>query len=898
MNKKYSFLLIMMLVVSPIFLFNNVEAKTTIEMTECEYTDNYEDWLKLSDSEKENSIEPAMCKNSDNFYNIKTGESTIGNASIDDNSFDLRDYGFDSGERSQQIAGPCWTFADLASVESNILVKGYELTDLSEAHLELATQNSLFTSLLPFNRKFASGGDFAQSIGYFFSRTGPVLEDEVPYSLVLNTKNGTSTATLNDISGFKPAFSVNDGASLSYDKGKCTDSAIESIKEYLISNGELSASMYYGSNFTDNKSYYYNSSSSSINHGVAIIGWNDEIKASKFKSSSGAVPSRNGAWIVKNSYGDSHYFYISYDDIIICSSSYGYYNVDKHVEDNTYVYDILGSDGNSYINSQNLDYFYTANVFEKLTDNTEELKKVTIATSYSSQKYDILYSSTGLLSDLKTIYSGESEKIGLTTINFSNIKITNDKFAIAVKYYAVDEKNKIPCYYKNDDNLLSVEAGKSFMSTDGVSWSNFASSSYGNYYASIKAYTDNIDEINNEFNAIFTYLDDTGVISIGSQSTSCSTSSSSCEITLPAINVASDYEVLGWYQDVDGKNKAGNVGDKYQISSNTTLYALAKKTTTTYTSKFEMTEGVKSISKSSASCNTTTGKCNIVLPTIETESSYEVLGWYTASTGGEKVGNAGEIYELSNNITLYSRAVIKQNLSGSDSDSSQQKLEVNFIIGSDIENIGENKLLCTPSNGLCEIILPTIKAKDGYKVLGWFEDIAGNNKIGNAGDKYQVSSNITLYALAKKVITTYTVNFKTTEGIKSISKMSIACETTGVSCEVVLPTIEVKSGYSAIGFYTAETAGEKVGNSGDKYIINNDMTLYPRTLAVSNEDKSISNDFELVVNKNPNNIDFKEDASNPTTSDNRNYAILTVLLILLVVSIYVYNKKLKNKNVF
>ena len=62
----------------------------------------------------------------------------------------------------------------------------------------------------------------------------------------------------------------------------------------------------------DGELAYYNPKGD-INHEIAIIGWNDSFPASNFRT----IPSRDGAWLALNSYGDQltggGYMWISYD---------------------------------------------------------------------------------------------------------------------------------------------------------------------------------------------------------------------------------------------------------------------------------------------------------------------------------------------------------------------------------------------------------------------------------------------------------------------------------------------------------------------------------------------------------------------------------------------------------
>ena len=74
--------------------------------------------------------------------------------------------------------------------------------------------------------------------------------------------------------------------------------------------GAPGGSSYYNASTT---SYYYNGTLST-NHGVLIVGWDDNYSAANFAT----TPPGNGAFIVKNSWGaawgSSGYFYVSYYD--------------------------------------------------------------------------------------------------------------------------------------------------------------------------------------------------------------------------------------------------------------------------------------------------------------------------------------------------------------------------------------------------------------------------------------------------------------------------------------------------------------------------------------------------------------------------------------------------------
>jgi len=116
----------------------------------------------------------------------------------------------------------------------------------------------------------------------------------------------------------------------------------------------------------------YTDQQKSVNHVVAIVGWDDTFPASNFRE--GHQPPDDGAWIVKNSWGtdwgDDGYFYLSYYDQGIGELQSFEFLVTKETENVEYL-DILEYD---YMQVENMHStlfeqpVYSANVF----DITEE----------------------------------------------------------------------------------------------------------------------------------------------------------------------------------------------------------------------------------------------------------------------------------------------------------------------------------------------------------------------------------------------------------------------------------------------------------------------------------------------------------------------------------------------
>jgi len=497
-------------------VFGCVNAKT-ITVMECEYTDQYKQWLALPDSEKRKILEPVKCKVNDKFF---TSVGTNVSETYQSPKFDLRDYSYVTSIKDQSTTGLCWTFATNASLESNLLMKNQGSYDFSEAHIGYSVQNGSFQGLMPVNKKYDDGGNYYLSSAYLFNRMGPVSESDMPFSHLLDVSKNNNFPSASDLASKQVKFSVNSAAFFNSDKGKCSSDAITSIKKYLVSQGAIGATMFFDlgkgvdvndnlelvSNTLNGPYYYYDGSSwtgvlqnSGINHAVTIIGWDDNVEASKFST----TPSRNGAWIVKNSYGtmydigngvnvpmgDNGYYYVSYDDINICTSLGGFYDISSTVEDNAYYHDTIGVDSGILFSED----VYLANLFEKKYSGAEKLKKVTFFSGAPNQKYDILVSLDGNLSNSEVVASGVTDRVGYITVDINNIDLANPKFGVAVKYYYTNDAI-VYIYDDLDYSFFHMDtvSGLSYLSQNGEEWDNL---SYGekNYYASIRAYTDNLD---------------------------------------------------------------------------------------------------------------------------------------------------------------------------------------------------------------------------------------------------------------------------------------------------------------------------------------------------------------------------------------------------------------------
>ena len=192
----------------------------------------------------------------------------------------------------------------------------------------------------------------------------------------------------------------------------------------------------------------------------------------------------------------------------------------------------------------------------------------------------------------------------------------------------------------------------------------------------------------------------------------------------------------------------------------------------------------------------TSASAEVVLP-ASIRSGYIFAGWYTAASGGTRVGSAGDKYTPSASITLYAQwsqpCTVTYNANGGNCGTSSEHY----------------------SGAALTLPEPT---RDGYWFIGWYDAANGGNKIGDAGATYNPAGEITLYAHWQEAIK-YLVNYNANGG---------TCGTefdTYEGAALTLP-IPTRTGYKLNGWYTAASGGTKSGNAGETYIPNTNITLY------------------------------------------------------------------------
>ena len=256
--------------------------------------------------------------------------------------------------KNQKRTGLCWAFAVTTAAEYSWAKESYEkygaIKEVSPGHLGYFYYNRVNDPLgnTAGDKNLVgddagwplAGGDHITAMQHLATYSGVGLESNTPFDLInshiINDKWDDSYKPYSNSSAYDNYVTVQDSyihlntikvdeiKNLVYNYGALATAVTFDYHNYMNLEERDSA----GKLYKDGRSFY-NFMENESNHGVTIIGWDDDYPASNFTHTISGMsdsearelttPSRDGAWIVQNSWGEDEHesgvFYMSYDSV-------------------------------------------------------------------------------------------------------------------------------------------------------------------------------------------------------------------------------------------------------------------------------------------------------------------------------------------------------------------------------------------------------------------------------------------------------------------------------------------------------------------------------------------------------------------------------------------------------
>ena len=339
--------------------------------------------------------------------------------------------------RNQNPYGSCWAFATMGLMEfdlvkNNKVTKDIDLSELQLAHfvynfVQYPLGGTVGDTARYYNENTPTkylnrGGNFEYSIRRLSQWISAANEDDVPYSSASEVlTNGLSDeyAYNKTNSYLKNAYIINIKANT------------DLVKRAIMQHGAVGVSYNHldaGANYVNNT--YYDDNKNGGGHAVMIVGWDNNFSKDNYTGS--MKPTSDGAWLVRNSWGNYFsYFWMSYETVSLSDSAYVFDCSNERPYDNNYQLD-GGLESGLVTNASSVYNKFTVQKRDDIESETLKAVSFSVTTKanvdYTIDIYTSIYNPRNLEDGVKvSSISGKTTSPGLYTIELGSENEVNLK---------------------------------------------------------------------------------------------------------------------------------------------------------------------------------------------------------------------------------------------------------------------------------------------------------------------------------------------------------------------------------------------------------------------------------------------------------------------------------------
>lgn len=355
----------------------------------------------------------------------------------------------------------CTSFSTLSCIETE-LIKNNNVNkniDLSEYQLAYFMHNRFQNQNKINQNPFNTGIDCDKMQIMLSNEFNITTENKINYNSIKTNKKLSQNDKLSGNVSIENSYKIK--------------TTLINIKESIIKYGSVMISFYYNKDYYNKNKASYNliqTNNKEFSHAVTIVGWDDNYSKNNFKYK----PQKNGAWLVKNSWGtnwgNKGYFRISYECLNLSEYFYIYDATINKKYNNRYEYD------STYTKSIYQNVTYQINTFT--AEDNEVLSEVMFHTLEENCNYKV-YCYNGNFIDNKNINnavliaSGNLKYQGFHTVELSK-KIILDKnknFSIIIELKTKEGKPATAILDKtNKEQNLITKPNRSYIYINGNCW--------------------------------------------------------------------------------------------------------------------------------------------------------------------------------------------------------------------------------------------------------------------------------------------------------------------------------------------------------------------------------------------------------------------------------------------